>query len=113
MKPPFPLFYMLPSILTYVNSKPLIITGIGSRLIPGIIIIVEMHRSRENYRKRFQGFGCSPTKVVRELGLERRETVWSQSPVGACKLQGLNPSTSGPGKLDPWCSGCSFEGNAK
>jgi len=28
---------------------------------------------------RFQGFGCSPIKVVRELGLERRETVRSLS----------------------------------
>ncbi len=25
--------------------------------------------------------GCSPIKVVRELGLERRETVWSLSTV--------------------------------
>ena len=31
--------------------------------------------------RRFQGFGCSPIKVVRELGLERRETVWSLSTV--------------------------------
>jgi len=30
---------------------------------------------------RFQGFGCSPIKVVRELGLERRETVRSLSTV--------------------------------
>jgi len=29
----------------------------------------------------FQGFGCSPNKVVRELGLERRETVWSLSTI--------------------------------
>jgi len=28
-----------------------------------------------------QGFGCSPIKVVRELGLERRETVWSLSSI--------------------------------
>jgi len=32
--------------------------------------------------RRFQGFGCSPTKVVRELGLERCETVWSLSTDG-------------------------------
>jgi hypothetical protein len=25
--------------------------------------------------RRFQGLGCSPIKVIRELGLERRETV--------------------------------------
>jgi len=30
----------------------------------------------------FQGFGCSPIKVVRELGLERRETVRFLSVVG-------------------------------
>jgi len=29
--------------------------------------------------RRFQGFGCSPIKVVRELGSERRETVRSLS----------------------------------
>jgi len=28
---------------------------------------------------RFQGSGCSPVKVVRELGLKRRETVLSLS----------------------------------
>ena len=32
--------------------------------------------------KQVQGFGCSPIKVVRELGLKRRETVWSLSTVG-------------------------------
>src|SRR5690606_7125113 len=31
---------------------------------------------------RSQGFGCSPIKVVLELGSERRETVWSLSAVG-------------------------------
>jgi len=29
----------------------------------------------------YQGFGCSPIKVVRELGSERCETVWSLSAV--------------------------------
>ena len=29
----------------------------------------------------YQGFGCSPIKVIRELGSERRETVWSLSTV--------------------------------
>ena len=32
--------------------------------------------------RRSQGFGCSPIKVVRELGSERRETVRSLSAVG-------------------------------
>ena len=31
--------------------------------------------------RRSQGYGCSPFKVVRELGLERRETVRSLSTV--------------------------------
>ncbi len=34
-------------------------------------------------------------KVVRELGLERRETVWSPFAVGVGKLKGC-PSTRGP-----------------
>jgi len=29
----------------------------------------------------FQGSACSAVKMVRELGLERRETVWSLSVV--------------------------------
>ena len=29
-----------------------------------------------------QGYGCSPFKVVRELGSKRRETVWSLSTAG-------------------------------
>ena len=46
---------------------------------------------------RSQGFGCSPIKVVRELGLKRRETVWSLSSVGVGGLRGFAPSTRGPG----------------
>ena len=36
---------------------------------------------------RSQGFGCSPIKVVRELGSERRETVRFISDVDAKKLE--------------------------
>ncbi len=46
---------------------------------------------------RSQGFGCSPIKVVRELGSERRETVRSLSAMGVEKLRGVAPSTRGPG----------------
>ena len=42
-------------------------------------------------------FGCSPIKVVRELGSERRETVRSLSAVGVGKLRKAAPSTRGPG----------------
>ena len=46
---------------------------------------------------RSQGFGCSPIKVARELGSERRETVRSLSIAGAGYLRGFVPSTRGPG----------------
>ena len=46
---------------------------------------------------RSQGFGCSPIKAVRELGSERRETVWSLSAVGVGYLRGVALSTRGPG----------------
>ena len=39
--------------------------------------------------RRSQGFGCSPIKAVRELGLERRETVRSLSVVGVRILEGV------------------------
>jgi hypothetical protein len=51
---------------------------------------------------RSQGFGCSPIKVVRELGSERRETVRSLSVVGAGNLRGSVPSTRGPGWTNQW-----------
>ena len=43
------------------------------------------------------GLGCSPIKVVRELGSERRETVRSLSVAGEGYLRGVDPSTRGPG----------------
>jgi hypothetical protein len=46
---------------------------------------------------RSQGFGCSPIKAVRELGLERRETVRSLSAVVVGELRVVAPSTRGPG----------------
>src|SRR6266853_208640 len=54
---------------------------------------------------RSQGYGCSPFKVVRELGLKRRETVWSLSAVGVGSLKGAAPSTRGPEWTHLWCSG--------
>ncbi|KAK5819576.1 hypothetical protein PVK06_024589 [Gossypium arboreum] len=52
----------------------------------------------------FQGLGCSPIKAVRELGSERRETVWSISGVGVRALRGPFPSTRGPGRTHLWCT---------
>ena len=46
--------------------------------------------------RRFQGFGCSPIKVEHELGLERRETVWSLSIIYGLKLKEFVSSTRGP-----------------
>ena len=54
---------------------------------------------------RSQGYGCSPSKVVRELGSKRRETVWSLSAVGVRDLRGAVLSTRGPGWTYLWCTG--------
>ena len=61
---------------------------------------------------RSQGFGCSPIKVVRELGSERRETVRSLSVVGAGYLMGAVPSTRGPGRTNLWRTSCSARSTA-
>ena len=61
---------------------------------------------------RSQGFGCSPIKVVRELGSERRETVRSLSVVGAGYLKEAVPSTRGPGWTHLWCTSCHASGTA-
>ncbi len=58
-------------------------------------------------------FGCSPIKVVRELGLERRETVWSLSAVGVGCLRGAAPSTRGPEWTHRWRIGCHANGTAE
>src|SRR6185437_4326310 len=62
---------------------------------------------------RSQGYGCSPFKVVRELGSERRETVRSLSVVGVGDLRGAAPSTRGPEWTFRWCSGCHAHGIAR
>ena len=43
--------------------------------------------------------------MVRELGLERRETVWSLSTVNYRKLKEFDLITPGPGKVYLWCAG--------
>src|ERR1700676_4597761 len=55
---------------------------------------------------RSQGLGCSPIKAVRELGLERRETVRIVSAVGVGDLRRADLSTRGPGWTNRWCTGC-------
>src|SRR6266508_3253749 len=62
--------------------------------------------------RRSQGSGCSPVKVVRELGSERRETVRSLSTVGAGELRGSDSSTRGPSLTNRWCSSCSVKSSA-
>ncbi|PHS76788.1 MAG: hypothetical protein COB56_05710 [Robiginitomaculum sp.] len=56
--------------------------------------------------RRSQGYGCSPFKAVRELGLERRETVRSLSTVGVGVLRGSALSTRGPGWTNLWWTCC-------
>lgn len=50
----------------------------------------------------FQGLGCSPIKAVRELGSERRKTVWSVSDVIVGVLRGFFDSTRGPQRTHLW-----------
>ena len=54
--------------------------------------------------RRSQGLGCSPIKAVRELGSERRETVWSISAIAVGNLRGAVPSTRGPEWTYLWCT---------
>ena len=61
---------------------------------------------------RSQGFGCSPIKVARELGSERRETVRSLSVAGERDLKGAVLSTRGPGWTYLWCTSCPAKGIA-
>ena len=42
--------------------------------------------------------------MVRELGSERRETVWSISAIGVGNLRGSVPSTRGPEWTHRWCT---------
>ena len=55
--------------------------------------------------RRSQGFGCSPIKVARELGSERRETVRSLSVAGVGGLRGAGTSTRGPCRTRLWFAG--------
>src|SRR5699024_1993127 len=59
-----------------------------------------------------QGLGCSPIKAVRELGLERRETVRSLSAARVGYLRRPVPSRRVPGWTELWCASCSAKGMA-
>ena len=61
--------------------------------------------------RRSQGSGCSPVKVVRELGSERRKTVRSLSDAGVGNLRGAVPSTRGPEQTNLRCSSYHASGN--
>ena len=60
---------------------------------------------------RSQGFSCSPIKVVRELGSERRDSS-VPSVVGAGYLKEAVPSTRGLGWTHLWCTSCHASGTA-
>ena len=64
------------------------------------------HGEAGDRKTRSQGYGRSPFKVVRELGLDRRETVRSLSAVGVRNLREAAPGTRGPSFPSFWCSGC-------
>ena len=74
--------------------------------IDGEVWHLDVGSSHPGAGSRSQGFGCSPIKAVRELGLERRETVRSLSAMGGGSLRGSVLSTRGPGWTYHWCSGC-------
>ena len=61
---------------------------------------------------RSQGLGCSPIKAARELGSERRETVWSLSSALVGMLRRPAHSTRGPGWTNLWYAGCHASGTA-
>ncbi|RFT36991.1 hypothetical protein CG398_08260 [Bifidobacteriaceae bacterium NR003] len=61
---------------------------------------------------RSQGFGCSPIKAARELGSERRETVWSLSSALVGMLRRPAHSTRGPGWTNLWYAGRHASGAA-
>jgi len=65
-----------------------------SRLVPRCRLVT----SRKGIM--FQRFGCSPIKVTRELGLERRETVRSLSIRIITKILKNNVSTRGLQSID-------------
>src|SRR5690606_29843350 len=62
--------------------------------------------------RRSQGLGCSPIKVARELGSERRETVRSLSTVCVRNLRGADSSTGARTWTIRWCSCCPAKGIA-
>ena len=51
-----------------------------------------------------QGLDCSSFKALRELGSERRETVWSISGEGVRVLKNLHCSTRGFGMIRHSCA---------
>ena len=61
---------------------------------------------------RSQGFGCSPIKVARALGSERRETGRSLSVAGGGVLKGAVLGTRGLGWTDLWCTSSGDNGTA-
>src|SRR5438445_3111202 len=63
--------------------------------------------------RRSQGSGCSPAKVVHELGSERRETVQSVSIAGVGELRGGISSTRGPRMTDDSSTGSPARGTAR
>ena len=96
-------------MLQSVNAKASLTARVTARAVTKVgvsdpaVCEWKCRRSTDkSYRIRSQGFGCSPIKVVRELGSERRETVRSLSVVGEGYLRRAVLSTRGPGWTHHW-----------
>ena len=83
---------------------------IGNRpvsvMAEGRLTVWPTSRTGRKLGRRSQGLGCSPIKVARELGSERRETVRSLSIAGVGNLRGSDTSTRGPCRTDLRFTGC-------
>ena len=82
---------------SYVHPGPLVL---GTAFLKSLPAAEDRDRTvsrRSKPSSRTTLIGEQPIKAVRELGLERRETVWSLSAVGVGILRGAAPSTRGPG----------------
>ena len=99
----------VPIIATVIHES----ADIQARLDAGVSILNVSAASRTPLvMSRSQGFGCSPIKAARELGSERRETVWSLSSALVGILRRPAHSTRGPGWTNLWYAGCRASGTA-
>jgi len=61
----------------------------------------------------FQGFGCSPIKMLHELSSDRCETGQFISSIGVRMLKSVTFSTRGPKLVSQWCLSYYVNSNAQ